>query len=60
MNYELWRPALIAFYKADRWFISAESLEKFNAPLSDQDKRLIEALAASFKLAPSEQMRRAA
>lgn len=59
MDYELWRPALIAFYKADRWFISAESLEKFNAPLSAQDKRLIDALAAAYRLAPSE-LRRAA
>lgn len=60
MNYEAWRPALIAFYKADRWFVSADHLERFNSPLSDQDKRLIEALAASFKLAPRDKLRIAA
>ena len=50
-DYEAWRPALIAFYRADSWFVSAEHLER-GAQLSVQDKRLIEALAKTLPHAP--------
>lgn len=56
-DYEAWRPALIAFYKADCWFQSAENLER-GCDLSAQDKRLIEALMIAGERAPA--LRRAA
>ena len=52
LDYEAWRPALIAFYKADGWFQSVENLEKYDFPLGLQDKRLIEALAKAFAERP--------
>jgi hypothetical protein len=51
VNYEAWRPALIAFYTADGWNISAEHL-RLGAPMSVQDKRVIEALMAAQQLVP--------
>jgi hypothetical protein len=48
---EAWRPALIAFYRADAWFQSAENLER-GYQLSAQDIRLIEALQKAFQRAP--------
>jgi hypothetical protein len=60
MDYEAWRPALIAFYRADCWFQSAENLERPNHALSAQDKRLIEVLAATIPHAPREGLRKAA
>jgi hypothetical protein len=47
VNYEDWRPALIAFYRADCWFQSADNLER-GEPLSEDNKRHIRALQAAF------------
>jgi hypothetical protein len=57
-DYEAWRPALIAFYRADCWFQSAENVER-GGPLTAEDKRLIAVLRAVVPLAP-EPLRRAA
>lgn len=56
-DYEAWRPALIAFYKADGWFQSAENLER-GSPLNNADRRLIDALIIAGERAPT--LRRAA
>lgn len=37
---DAWRPALLAFYKADCWFQSTWNLER-GLPLTAQDRRLI-------------------
>jgi hypothetical protein len=47
-DYEAWRPALAAFYRAGSWFQSAESVER-GCPLSIDDKRHIDCLAAAFE-----------
>jgi hypothetical protein len=52
MNYEAWRPALIAFYRADCWFQSADNLEKLRMPLTLDDKRQIDALKAAAERMP--------
>lgn len=51
-DYELWRPALIAFLEADSpWMTqSLESLRRGD-PLSDDNRRTIQALAASHNAA---------
>lgn len=54
-DYEAWRPALAAFYRAETWFQSAENVGKFKMPLTEGDKRTIDALKAAV-----EQMRDAA
>lgn len=59
MDHEAWRPALIAFYKADCWFQSAENLER-GYDFCPQDHSVIRALQAAFAVAPREEMRRAA
>lgn len=46
-DYEAWRPALVAFYRADCWFQSAENLER-GGQLSEDNKRHIRALQAAF------------
>lgn len=58
IDYAAWRPALIAFYRADCWFMSAECLERGDN-LSAQDKRLIEVLVAALDMAPVELARAA-
>lgn len=42
-NYEAWRPALIAFYKAEAMFQSAENVKR-GEPLTNGDRRMIETL----------------
>jgi hypothetical protein len=51
-DYEAWRPALIAFYRADCWFQSADNLEKLRMPLTLDDKRQIDALKAAAERMP--------
>lgn len=58
-DYETWRPALATFYRADCWFQSARHVES-GLPLTAQDKRLIEVLAAVVPLAPKRKLRIAA
>lgn len=48
MDYEAWRPALVAFYRAECSFQSAENVGKFRFPLTNSDKRMIDALAAAL------------
>lgn len=43
MNYETYRPDLIAFYRADCAFQSAENVKR-GEPLTNGDRRAIEAL----------------
>lgn len=43
---ESWRPALIAFYRAEGSFQSADNLEKLRMPLSARDRQTIRALKA--------------
>ena len=50
MNYEQWREALVAFYRAEVMFQSAENVRRGD-PLTASDKRTIDALAAAFKRA---------
>jgi hypothetical protein len=50
-NYEAWRPALIAFYRAEAMFQSAENVER-GSPLSHADRRLIDALIVAGERAP--------
>jgi hypothetical protein len=47
MDYEAWRPALAAFYRADCWFQTAEHLER-GGKLTPENKRHIRALQAAF------------
>jgi hypothetical protein len=49
---EAWRDALIAFYKADCCFQSAENLEVFKQPFTVADKRIIECLKAAVEWMP--------
>lgn len=46
-DYEAWRAALAAFYRADACFQSAENIER-GMPLDVGDKRVIRALQAAF------------
>jgi hypothetical protein len=57
-DYEAWRPALAAFYRAGCWFQSARSVEQ-GCKLSIDDRHHIDCLIAAFERAP-EQMRSAA
>jgi hypothetical protein len=59
VDYEAWRPCLIAFYRADCWFQSATNLER-GCELSAQDKRLIEVLQKAFAEVPRAKLRIAA
>jgi hypothetical protein len=49
VDYETWRPALSAFYRAEAWFQSAENVKNGFA-LTIEDKRTIDALVAAFEL----------
>lgn len=50
-DYEAWRPALIAFYRAQGpWFMTIEQLER-GSPLSADNKHDIDGLMAAFELA---------
>jgi hypothetical protein len=51
MDYEVWRPALIAFYERDELRQKARSLRN-GAPFDYLDRRSIEALAAAFERIP--------
>lgn len=51
MNYEAWRPALIAFYERDELRTKARLL-KDGQPLDYLDKRAIDGLAAAANLIP--------
>jgi hypothetical protein len=48
VDYEGWRSALVAFYRAEAWFQSAENVAN-GFPLTVEDKRTIDALAAAFE-----------
>lgn len=48
-GYEAWRPALAAFYRAEGSFQSAENVGKHKLPLTDTDKRYIDALRAAYE-----------
>jgi hypothetical protein len=50
-DYEAWRPALVAFYRADAWFQSAENVER-GFPLTNADRRIIDALIVAGERAP--------
>jgi hypothetical protein len=45
-DYESWRPALAAFYRAEAMFQSAENVSRGD-PLTISDKRTIDALIAA-------------
>lgn len=52
MNYEAWREALIAFYRAESpWMTGKRDHLKQGGELTDTDKRIIEGLAAVQKVA---------
>jgi hypothetical protein len=57
-TYEAWRDALAAFYRAEAWFVSAENVGKLRMPLTEADRRTIDALKAASAIAP--EYRRAA
>ena len=59
LDYEAWRPALIAFYRADCWFQTADNLEH-GYELTVENKSHARALAAALAHAPREELRRAA
>lgn len=46
---EAWRPALIAFYRAECSFQRAENLERGWFGLDATDRRIINALKAAFE-----------
>lgn len=50
-DYEAWRPALVAFYKADCCFQSAMNV-KNGMPLTIGDKRVIDALILAGEKMP--------
>jgi hypothetical protein len=50
-DYEAWRPALAAFYKADCCFQSAENVSR-GYPLTLADKRIIDGLILAVERAP--------
>ena len=51
-DYEAWRPALIAFYRAQGpWFMTIEELER-GCPLSTDNKHDIDGLVAASELIP--------
>jgi hypothetical protein len=50
-DYEAWRPALVAFYRADGWFQSAENAER-GSQLTNEDRRIIDALIVAGERAP--------
>lgn len=47
IDYDAWRPALAAFYRADCWFMTADLLDR-GEPLTVENKRHIHALKAAF------------
>jgi hypothetical protein len=54
-DYEAWRPALIAFYRAQGpWFMTIEQLER-GAPLTTDNKHDIDGLVAAMTLIPMRQ-----
>jgi hypothetical protein len=55
MDYEAWRPALIAFYRADGWFQSAENLER-GCELTPECERTIRSLAAAYQATPQRKL----
>jgi hypothetical protein len=59
IDYEAWRPALIAFYERDELRQKALNL-KNGAPLDYLDKRAIDGLRAALDLAPITAFERAA
>jgi hypothetical protein len=59
MNDEAWRPALIAFYRAEGSTQSADNLERFGFPLSVADMAVIRCLQAAFERLPVETRRAA-
>jgi hypothetical protein len=50
-NYEAWRQALAAFYRADCCFQSAENVAR-GSPLTNADRRIIEGLILAGERAP--------
>jgi hypothetical protein len=56
---ESWRPALIAFYRSECWFQSADNLERLGFPLSVEDRRTIRALQAASAATPANYRRAA-
>lgn len=55
MNYESMRPALIAFYKAEAMFQSAENVKR-GEPLTNGDRRVIEALIVAGERMPKRKL----
>ena len=47
-----WRPALVAFYRADCSFQRAANVGTFGFPLDGTDLRTIEAIRAAIEVAP--------
>jgi hypothetical protein len=50
-DYESWRPALAAFYRAEAFYQSAENVERGD-PLTNSDRRTIDALIIAGERAP--------
>jgi len=51
-DYEAWRPALIAFYRADSpWMAQKLSNLRNGHPLTDDDRLVIDGLMAAVKVA---------
>lgn len=53
MNYEVWRPALIAFYETESPWMT-QKLENLNRgdPMTFEDRRIIDALIVAGERAP--------